>query len=91
MIQALHTQRRERSSDCSSKWVTTKSRKFLYVFNLYLNQPLNTFKRKRRKAPISLAIVAISGVLATKDMRGIDEWDKVCRSLGAKIVGRVFL
>nr|KUM46718.1 hypothetical protein ABT39_MTgene1398 [Picea glauca]QHR89450.1 hypothetical protein Q903MT_gene3471 [Picea sitchensis] len=50
MIQALHTQRRERSSDCSSKWVTTKSIKILYVFNLYLNQPLNTFERKKKES-----------------------------------------
>lgn len=36
---------------------------------------------------LPLAIVAISGVLATKDKRRIDEWDIICRSLGAEIHG----
>ncbi|KAM5573615.1 hypothetical protein ABKV19_013248 [Rosa sericea] len=36
---------------------------------------------------LPLAIVAISGVLATKDCRRIDEWDLICRSLGAEIHG----
>ncbi|XP_062076241.1 disease resistance protein RPM1-like [Humulus lupulus] len=36
---------------------------------------------------LPLAIVAISGVLATKDTRRIDEWDMVARSLGAEIDG----
>ncbi|PRQ19012.1 putative P-loop containing nucleoside triphosphate hydrolase, leucine-rich repeat domain, L [Rosa chinensis] len=36
---------------------------------------------------LPLAIVAISGVLATKDTRRIDEWDMVSRSLGAEIEG----
>lgn len=36
---------------------------------------------------LPLAIVAISGVLATKDKRRIDEWDMVGRSLGAEIEG----
>ncbi|KAK7367027.1 hypothetical protein VNO80_09033 [Phaseolus coccineus] len=36
---------------------------------------------------LPLAIVAISGVLATKDKRRIDEWDMICHSLGAEIHG----
>ncbi|KAF5464972.1 hypothetical protein F2P56_015007, partial [Juglans regia] len=36
---------------------------------------------------LPLAIVAISGVLASKDTRRIDEWDVVGRSLGAEIDG----
>ncbi|KAM5573619.1 hypothetical protein ABKV19_013251 [Rosa sericea] len=34
-----------------------------------------------------LAIVAVSGVLSTKDKRRIDEWDMVGHSLGAEIEG----
>ncbi|CAK7324251.1 unnamed protein product [Dovyalis caffra] len=34
---------------------------------------------------LPLAIVAISGVLATKDKSGIDEWEMVHRSLGAEL------
>ncbi|KAL5794594.1 hypothetical protein ACOSP7_003188 [Xanthoceras sorbifolium] len=36
---------------------------------------------------LPLAIVAIGGVLATKDKRRIDEWEMVRRSLGAEIEG----
>ncbi|PON94755.1 NB-ARC domain, LRR domain containing protein [Trema orientale] len=41
----------------------------------------------RKCEGLPLAIVAISGVLATKDKRRIDEWDMVGRSLGAEIDG----
>lgn len=41
----------------------------------------------KRCEGLPLAIVAISGVLATKDKRRIDEWDMVCRSFGAEIDG----
>ncbi|CAL9028752.1 unnamed protein product [Prunus brigantina] len=41
----------------------------------------------RKCEGLPLAIVAISGVLATKGKRRIDEWDMVARSLGAEIEG----
>ncbi|KAL5552275.1 hypothetical protein UlMin_002451 [Ulmus minor] len=41
----------------------------------------------RRCEGLPLAIVAISGVLATKDRRRIDDWDVIRRSLGAEIHG----
>ncbi|GMN26729.1 hypothetical protein TIFTF001_050432 [Ficus carica] len=41
----------------------------------------------KRCEGLPLAIVAISGVLAAKDTRRIDEWDVVARSLGAEIDG----
>ncbi|XVF13713.1 hypothetical protein REPUB_Repub08aG0231200 [Reevesia pubescens] len=41
----------------------------------------------KKCAGLPLAIVAISGVLATKDKRRIDEWEMVGRSLGAEIDG----
>ncbi|XP_042988730.1 disease resistance protein RPM1-like isoform X2 [Carya illinoinensis] len=41
----------------------------------------------RKCEGLPLAIVAISGVLASKDTRRIDEWDIVGRSLGAEIDG----
>ncbi|PON63332.1 NB-ARC domain, LRR domain containing protein [Parasponia andersonii] len=41
----------------------------------------------RKCEGLPLAIVAISGVLATKDKHRIDEWDMVGRSLGAEIDG----
>ncbi|XP_050377405.1 disease resistance protein RPM1-like [Argentina anserina] len=41
----------------------------------------------KRCEGLPLAIVAISGVLATKDKRRIDEWDMVGRTLGAEIEG----
>jgi disease resistance protein RPM1 len=51
----------------------------------YLEEICRNILRKCEGLP--LAIVAISGVLATKDKRRIDEWEKVCRSLGAEIDG----
>ncbi|KAL7218014.1 hypothetical protein ACSBR2_011279 [Camellia fascicularis] len=36
---------------------------------------------------LPLAIVAISGLLSTKDKSSVDEWDKIYRSLGAKLQG----
>ena len=41
----------------------------------------------RKCEGLPLAIVAISGVLATKDKLRMDEWDMVGRSLGAEIEG----
>ncbi|KAK9046181.1 hypothetical protein V6N11_052080 [Hibiscus sabdariffa] len=41
----------------------------------------------KKCAGLPLAIVAISGVLATKNKRRIDEWETVGRSLGAEIDG----
>ncbi|GMP52515.1 hypothetical protein CsSME_00018292 [Camellia sinensis var. sinensis] len=36
---------------------------------------------------LPLAIVAISGLLATKDTSSVEEWDKIYRSLGAELQG----
>ncbi|MCI38439.1 disease resistance protein, partial [Trifolium medium] len=36
---------------------------------------------------LPLAIVAISGVLATKERSNIEEWQIVCRSFGSEIRG----
>ncbi|XP_050375616.1 disease resistance protein RPM1-like [Argentina anserina] len=52
---------------------------------LYLESFCNDILKKCEGLP--LAIVAVSGVLATKDQRRIDEWDNICRSLGAEIHG----
>ncbi|XP_054825392.1 disease resistance protein RPM1-like [Prosopis cineraria] len=51
----------------------------------YLMSICKSILRKCEGLP--LAIVAVSGVLATKDRRAIDEWDMICRSLGAEIQG----
>ncbi|KAG2721140.1 hypothetical protein I3843_02G054500 [Carya illinoinensis] len=52
---------------------------------IYLKEICQSTLRKCEGLP--LAIVAISGVLATKNKRRIDEWDMVGRSLGAEIDG----
>ncbi|KAM7258282.1 hypothetical protein ACFE04_014023 [Oxalis oulophora] len=49
----------------------------------YLEDICNCVLRKCEGLP--LAIVAVSGVLATKDKRRIDQWEMICRSLGAEI------
>ncbi|XP_028101135.1 putative disease resistance protein At1g50180 [Camellia sinensis] len=36
---------------------------------------------------LPLAVVAISGLLSTKDKSSVDEWDKIYRSLGAELEG----
>ncbi|KAL7211212.1 hypothetical protein ACSBR2_014147 [Camellia fascicularis] len=41
----------------------------------------------RRCKRLPLAIVAISGVLATKDQSRIDEWEMLYHSLGAELEG----
>ncbi|GMY26838.1 disease resistance protein RPM1-like [Fagus crenata] len=51
----------------------------------YLEEISKNILKKCEGLP--LAIVAISGVLATKDQRRIDEWDMVGRSFGAEIDG----
>lgn len=51
----------------------------------YLFEICNSILRKCEGLP--LAIVAISGILARKDTRRIDEWDVIQRSLGAEIHG----
>ncbi|KAL7211209.1 hypothetical protein ACSBR2_014144 [Camellia fascicularis] len=40
---------------------------------------------------LPLAIIAISGVLATKDKSKIDEWEMLYRSLGAELEGNAKL
>ncbi|KAA8521224.1 hypothetical protein F0562_011939 [Nyssa sinensis] len=45
----------------------------------------------RKCEGLPLAIVAISGVLATKDKNGIHEWEMVQRSLGVELEGNVKL
>ncbi|KAL7217973.1 hypothetical protein ACSBR2_011238 [Camellia fascicularis] len=40
---------------------------------------------------LPLAIVAISGLLSTKDKSSVDEWDKIYRSLGAELQGNDIL
>lgn len=51
----------------------------------YLEEICKNILKKCEGLP--LAIVAISGALATKDQRRIDEWDMVGRSFGAEIDG----
>ncbi|XP_062073442.1 disease resistance protein RPM1-like isoform X2 [Humulus lupulus] len=51
----------------------------------YLFEICDSILRKCEGLP--LAIVALSGVLATKDKRRIDEWDVIRRSLGAELHG----
>ncbi|KAM1060111.1 hypothetical protein TB1_024072 [Malus domestica] len=51
----------------------------------YLEDIGNSILRKCEGLP--LAIVAVSGVLATKDKRRIDQWDMVGHSLGAEMEG----
>ncbi|KAJ7943897.1 Disease resistance protein [Quillaja saponaria] len=51
----------------------------------YLMEICNRILRKCEGLP--LAIVAVSGVLATKDRRRIDEWAMICRSVGAEFQG----
>ncbi|KAH0974597.1 hypothetical protein GBA52_016496 [Prunus armeniaca] len=51
----------------------------------YLYEKCKRILKKCEGLP--LAIVAIGGVLATKDTRRIDEWDFICHSLGAEIHG----
>ncbi|KAM1240634.1 hypothetical protein ACFX13_046967 [Malus domestica] len=51
----------------------------------YLEEIGKSILRKCEGLP--LAIVAVSGVLATKDKRRIDEWDMVGHSLGAEMEG----
>ncbi|KAI9125089.1 hypothetical protein K1719_003705 [Acacia pycnantha] len=41
----------------------------------------------RKCEGLPLAIVAVSGILATKDRCAIDEWDMICHSLGAELRG----
>ncbi|KAK9928135.1 hypothetical protein M0R45_025285 [Rubus argutus] len=52
--------------------------------NNHLKTIIKDFLQKRRSVKgMPLAIVAVSGVLSTKDKRRIDEWDMVGHSLGA--------
>ncbi|KAF3449648.1 hypothetical protein FNV43_RR10379 [Rhamnella rubrinervis] len=51
----------------------------------YLSEICKDILRKCEGLP--LAVVAVSGVLATKDARRIDEWDMIRRSLGVEIQG----
>ncbi|XP_009346318.2 disease resistance protein RPM1-like [Pyrus x bretschneideri] len=51
----------------------------------YLEDIGNSILRKCEGLP--LAIVAVSGILATKDKRRIDQWDMVGHSLGAEMEG----
>ncbi|KAL7217976.1 hypothetical protein ACSBR2_011241 [Camellia fascicularis] len=69
------------------------------IINAFLQQKRKTFMENscpshlegiskailNRCKGLPLAIVAISGLLSTKDKSSVDEWDKIYRSLGAEL------
>ncbi|XP_028101130.1 disease susceptibility protein LOV1-like isoform X3 [Camellia sinensis] len=71
------------------------------IINAFLQQKRKTFMENscpshleglskailNRCEGLPLAIVAISGLLSTKDKSSVDEWDKIYRSLGAELEG----
>ncbi|KAI7981753.1 Disease resistance protein RPM1 [Camellia lanceoleosa] len=75
------------------------------IINAFLQQKRKTFMENscpshlerlskailNRCQGLPLAIVAISGLLSTKDKSSVDEWDKIYRSLGAELQGNDIL
>ncbi|XP_028070541.1 disease resistance protein RPM1-like [Camellia sinensis] len=78
--------------NCGSRVVLTTRNADLALENIYgksCPSYLEGLSRAilKRCEGLPLAIVAISGLLSTKDKSNVDEWDKINRSLGAELGG----